>query len=382
MLSDVVRVAESELNPYHKHRTVSKARYRELGHFPHEYLEAEFGTWARVTEAAGLTSHLVKRRARLARADADRRSEYQAYAAKHLMQHAGLSKRGAHLEKVTKGTQVAVVLNDVHSTCLDAFLFASFLQRCRDLEPDLIVINGDGFDFAAISRHTKVPWETPSMVVEQDFMRHFFRHLREACPDAEIVFITGNHDLDRWVSYLCTQSPAVADMPHNRIDHVMGIDLDLGVRLKFGGAFCSPIGTEEDEPRLWLWDRKFLFTHGTYTGPNGAKKELESWNTSGSSGHLHTFLMALKRNGRGELLEWRTNPAACNPICGRHYIKGSNTASFGWGEVYHCRGHVRQQTVILDDGIGMVDGNVWIRPDDYVQPDPTKNWLKDWKLPK
>ena len=60
-------------------------------------------------------------------------------------------------------------------------------------KPDTILINGDLFDFHAISRFDKDPTK-PKILYELECGKQFFAHLQARYPKARVVFKLGNHD--------------------------------------------------------------------------------------------------------------------------------------------------------------------------------------------
>jgi hypothetical protein len=79
------------------------------------------------------------------------------------------------------------------------------------INPDSILINGDLFDFYAISRWDKDPTK-PKIKDELECGQKFFTYLRHKFPKAQFCFRYGNHDR-RWDKYLMQTSPALFDVP-------------------------------------------------------------------------------------------------------------------------------------------------------------------------
>jgi len=95
--------------------------------------------------------------------------------------------------KTRKGSGFTFVLSDHHCPLHDETMHALSVQMMRDLVPQRIVIAGDLIDYAAVSRHKKRGGEAglnESLQAAYDVLRSY----RQACPDADIVFLDGNHE--------------------------------------------------------------------------------------------------------------------------------------------------------------------------------------------
>lgn len=77
----------------------------------------------------------------------------------------------------------------------------------KELEPALIVLDGDLFDGAKASRHAPIGWaRTPNINDELEAVHLRTEELRAASPKSECAWLLGNHDL-RFDSKLASQSP-------------------------------------------------------------------------------------------------------------------------------------------------------------------------------
>src|SRR5262249_55317454 len=103
---------------------------------------------------------------------------------------------------------VVLVGSDVHrwpeeyTTAQRAFLYFA-----AELQPQAVVINGDLFDGARISRFPSIGWERkPTISQEIAACQEFTAVLEEAAPDAEWIWTLGNHDL-RFETKLASVAP-------------------------------------------------------------------------------------------------------------------------------------------------------------------------------
>jgi metallophosphoesterase superfamily enzyme len=68
------------------------------------------------------------------------------------------------------------------------------LAVISDLQPELIVMNGDNLDFEEVGKYDKSKAYERMLQPAIDRMAEFLRQLREAAPTARIVWIEGNHE--------------------------------------------------------------------------------------------------------------------------------------------------------------------------------------------
>lgn len=86
--------------------------------------------------------------------------------------------------------------------------FKALLKLTTILRPKIIVMNGDLFDGAGISRHPAIGWEKFPTVAEQiEAVQSDLEQLEGKAPDdCELVWPLGNHDM-RFESYLAKNAP-------------------------------------------------------------------------------------------------------------------------------------------------------------------------------
>lgn len=374
LLSDLIRVAEHELNPYRKVRAVSVQRYDLLGFYPRIHWQRAFGTFAEFKRRAGLLPRRGTRQAQhaitrsLYRDDAERyiQSQFAPY----------YSSRREKFYRDARGTKLIATISDTHATHLDPVVWSIFLEVIADLEPDLVLWNGDILDLAVLSRFAKIPGCVPRAQVELDQVRAKFRTVREILPDASQLWVAGNHDLGRWSMWLATVGEAISDLRSLKWDELTGVR-DFGVDLAFGGRWVSPAGQESDEPRQILFDAA-LATHGTKTGKHPAAKELETWGMSGMSGHVHRADLAWASQWSRRSQTWMVTPMGCTIDAGRAYVADYAGWNQGFGLTWINRGRVRHQPVIVDDGWTEVCG-VTYDAKAYKPHDPMTAWLAEGK---
>jgi len=71
----------------------------------------------------------------------------------------------------------------------------AFVRFCEDMEPNVVVMNGDALDGASISRHPPRGFEeTPSVVEELSAVTERLSEIEDAAPKARRFWTMGNHD--------------------------------------------------------------------------------------------------------------------------------------------------------------------------------------------
>lgn len=86
----------------------------------------------------------------------------------------------------------------------------AFVRACRDLNPVAVIMNGDVFDGAGISRHPPIGWEQrPSVIQEIEACTERLEEIRRASEKADHIWTLGNHDA-RFETRLATVAPEYA----------------------------------------------------------------------------------------------------------------------------------------------------------------------------
>ena len=93
----------------------------------------------------------------------------------------------------------------------------AFVRACRELKPVAVIMNGDLFDGASISRHPPIGWETrPTVIDEIGEVQTRLREIEKASRGCKHIWTLGNHDA-RFETRLATVAPEFA--------HVHGVHL-------------------------------------------------------------------------------------------------------------------------------------------------------------
>ena len=86
----------------------------------------------------------------------------------------------------------------------------ALLKACKEFAPVAIIMNGDIFDGASVSRHSPIGWENrPSVIHELEACRDRLAEIEQAAGKARKIWPLGNHDA-RFETRLATVAPEYA----------------------------------------------------------------------------------------------------------------------------------------------------------------------------
>ncbi len=212
-------------------------------------------------------------------------------------------------------TKRSVVANDFHGQFRDKKVCKMFMNFLRREQPDTLVLNGDIVDFYSISKFDKDPARKTDLQDELNDSYNFLYDLREALPNAGIMYIEGNHEA-RLRKYLRSKAPALATLDALKIETLLGF---------------KDFGIEYEEDGIWLGDL-FVY-HGSIIRTEAgdtAKAERRKNGCSGISGHSHRDGKSPVRYRGGQLCWWE-NFCLCQ--LDAEYIKGIANWTQGWSVV-------------------------------------------------
>lgn len=108
---------------------------------------------------------------------------------------------------------------DTNWTCAQR----AFIRFAKELKPHTIILNGDIFDGASISRHASIGWEqAPSVKQELESSVEFCDQVLKASPNSKRFWPAGNHDL-RFETRLAERASEYKGIDGLHLkDHVVG----------------------------------------------------------------------------------------------------------------------------------------------------------------
>lgn len=170
---------------------------------------------------------------------------------------------------------LTVIVPDVHLPYHDKYAVNNLLEMIAAERPARVVQIGDLLDMKAPARWSKGRAEEYICSVRDEIGHgvNFWRDLRQAAPDAELVFISGNHD-DRLRTYCATYSPALLDILPS-LPELMRLD-------QFGVKYPQP-QPYRIEPGVSCIHGKLLHRQAGLS----ARKEMLRHGQSVVQGHTH-----------------------------------------------------------------------------------------------
>lgn len=178
-------------------------------------------------------------------------------------------------------TDYAVVGSDFHFGCHDEAAISIFLATVQELQPRIIVLNGDTMDMLAISRYPKDIKKNWSLLDERKAYHQFLDTLISISNGAEIYETVSNHSgqsIDgRWRRYLSDRLGELASLP------------DISDKLSYQNVFMGDYQNYVQHVD-YVDLNGLIVTHGTTVRKNGgysARGEIDKWGASILHGHTH-----------------------------------------------------------------------------------------------
>jgi hypothetical protein len=357
LVADLIAVFNHKDNPF-KGFAASRARYRQLGRFPEIIVTDVFGNHEEFQRAAGLRDLRNTTRVRNRAARLHTHQQIADYAERELKpyQHK-FGACGASRLRVAIGS-------DFHSWFVDPFALRVFLDTIKLTRPNVVVLNGDVFDFPQISSHRKLPGHF-HLNLHQEIVfgrEHILRAVREAAPDAVIYFVIGNHEY-RLVNYLADTAPEMACLPSLQFGVLFGLDelrINLVCRQSFLAPFASMRKREHAENWLILGDT-LVATHGVSCAKFAADEQLKRYQKSGTSGHTHRPQVITANSLGTGALSWTSTPMMAGFAVGRDYVSEPSGWNMGFAmfEIDQPKRLVVPNLVIVHENFATFAGHDW-----------------------
>lgn len=155
----------------------------------------------------------------------------------------------------------------------------AFVHLTKKLKPDAIILNGDVFDGASVSRHPRSRWEArPNVKQELGAVTERLREIEKAAKGARLIRTRGNHD-DRYESRLSMNSPEYEGVGGTTLkEHLPRWLESLAVRVN------------EDELQI---------LHNDHNGIHAAYNNTLKGGMSVCTGHLHALQVTAWSDLRG-----------------------------------------------------------------------------------
>jgi len=122
-----------------------------------------------------------------------------------------------------------VALNDPHVPYHDPIAVTPVVQYIRDTQPNYVILNGDIIDCKPLSKYDTGRWGNFTLKQEINQTRKFLSTIRDAAPDAKIIYVPGNHEF-RIAHYIRSNAPA-AEGISDSLDQVLTLgEFDIELR--------------------------------------------------------------------------------------------------------------------------------------------------------
>jgi hypothetical protein len=195
--------------------------------------------------------------------------------------------------------QTILIGNDIHDRNCDPFWRRCFIDTAKRAQPEKVVLNGDVFDLPEFGKYPVDPREW-DVVGRIRWVHQFLRDLRAACPDAEIVFVEGNHEY-RLLRHLAEATPAMrvvlSDLHGFTVPKLLGLtDFEVNYisRSDLAG-FTERDIKKEVSKNYWVGYDSFLAHHF----PEG-----RDMGFPGSNGHHHRHIVWSSYSPIFKSFEW------------------------------------------------------------------------------
>jgi hypothetical protein len=146
---------------------------------------------------------------------------------------------------------IALIISDLHIwPGPRPIMQRAFVKFCKDLEPSIVILNGDVVDMAAVSRHPPINWEKlPTVQEEIESAQDYLHEIEMACGrGVPKVWTLGNHDA-RFETRLAVVAPEYAKLKGVHLkDHFPNwegawscwLNDDVQVKHRFKGGMHAP----------------------------------------------------------------------------------------------------------------------------------------------
>lgn len=172
----------------------------------------------------------------------------------------------------------ALVASDAHYPFHHEGACGVVRQLLHRWQPDLLILNGDFQDFAALGKFAKNPSSLVDLQILLDNGRTYLAELAAAAPDARCIYIPGNHEEDRLLNYLWTHCSALASLRCLTLESMLGLS-------EIGWTY-APDGVELTDELVVIHGDRYSNMLGGGSGASARKEGLDL-GVSSVTGHTH-----------------------------------------------------------------------------------------------
>lgn len=348
-IADLRRVQEENDTQY-----ITRTFYRNEGVYAESVWSKFFGTFLEYRRQAGLELSRHQHKAERGIALHAAHDHYEEFYTSHVMPYFNKYEKGIKHE----GLKSIMVASDIHDKECDEFALDIFIDTCRRKQPDIICLNGDIFDLYEFSKYSIDPRNVDIKGRFEFAWNRIFGALREACPDAQIDLIIGNHEF-RLLRLLADASPYLKVWLSDIIGMTMGSAFGVD---KYQVNVISKIDfktfTKKDSDNELKKNHKIYF--GCYAVSHHPDKNLMAA-YSGTNGHHHKAFYSSTTNALLGATSWVQTPSLHYKDA--EYLEGFPVWDLGFLEVIINvdRKQVIQKIHQVHDNWSLVDGVLYER---------------------
>lgn len=313
-----------DLQKVNENKFVTRVFYRIHGKYSDSVWNKYFGTFSEFKRQAGLELTRHQHAAERGIAKHAAFEHYNDYFKANILPY--YNKYPKNLKK--DGIATILIMSDLHDEECDEFSLEIFIDTCKRKQPDIIVLNGDLFDLYEFSGFSKDP-RNIKVKERFDFMHNrVFKALREACPNAQIDFIMGNHEY-RLIRLLADASPhlrvLLSDVVGLTFAKVFGLDqfkINWVSKLDFR-AYSKKDIKDEMKRNFKIYFDCYAVTHE----PDSNLMKVYS----GTNGHHHKAMYTSTTNAKMGATSWVQTPSL--HVKDAEYLGGFPVWDLGFLEV-------------------------------------------------
>lgn len=186
-------------------RRITRDFYRKNGNAPEAAWTGHFGNFPEFLRQSGLEHTRNANKIRNAAARHAAVDDLRVLSAKRSQ----LSDTYSRDDKASR-FKTMVACSDLHDEECDPFYLRVLCETIKDVNPDVVCLDGDIFDVPEFGKYGVDPREW-DVVGRMEAGLDIIRQIREAAPEAQIDFIEGNHEA-RVIRHLLECSPAIKHM--------------------------------------------------------------------------------------------------------------------------------------------------------------------------
>jgi predicted phosphodiesterase len=214
----------------------------------------------------------------------------------------------------------------------------AFVKLVKKHKPDIIVMNGDAFDGASISRFGKASWSThaiPTVKQELEAVSDRLGEIEKVAGNAKLVFTMGNHDL-RFESKLANTVPEFEGVPGFSLKEHLSRWL-----------FCMSM----------MVNKNLMIKHRYRNGIHGVYNNTLHGGVSMATGHLHRLQAIIFSDYNGT--RWGVDTGTLSETEGDHMSYGEDNPK------NHCSGFavltIKNGRLIQPEFCAVLDGVAYFR---------------------